>query len=130
MINYIVTRRSNEHQSNRFPCLINKIKFGNSNEESWTEFFFTKDIYIIGLTLDFVKIHLWWLLNYMIRTKIIKKLPIKNKIIYFYPSEYVGAIKNKLKLMESYEILPYSIPKGREWKEYYSRIINKIKNDR
>jgi hypothetical protein len=33
------------------------------NMDTWVDYFFFKDIDIIGLTLDFSEMHLWWILN-------------------------------------------------------------------
>lgn len=52
----------------------------NKELESWIDLFFSHDIHIVGLELDYTEIDLWWLLNYRARLVLNKK--IKNKIIY------------------------------------------------
>jgi hypothetical protein len=95
---------------------------------SWIDFFFTKNIYIIGFTLDFVEMHLWWLLTYRARRKIIDKARINNKIYYFYPDSIAGDITNKLQLLKSNEVISLSTRvKNGDMRDYYEKVLNKIK---
>lgn len=52
--------------------------------QSWVDFFFFADIDIIGLTLDFSEIVLWWVLNKRSQYIRDKKPEINNEIRYFY----------------------------------------------
>ena len=51
---------------------------------SWVELFFTSNIHIIGFSLDFSEIDLWWIINKRARMKKSEALrsKIKNRIIY------------------------------------------------
>ena len=66
------------------------------NMDTWVDYFFFKDIDIIGLTLDFSEMHLWWILNRRFSLKkdsdiFSKKQDEKasfspiNTITYYYP---------------------------------------------
>ena len=54
----------------------------------WFDYFFTHDIYILGLGLSFSENHLWWLINkraIMMRKKTQKNLVISNNITFLMP---------------------------------------------
>jgi hypothetical protein len=58
---------------------------GNRDQEpdSWLTLFFTHHIYIVGLSLSFMEIDLWWLLTYRRQYQIENPQEPKNKIVYF-----------------------------------------------
>lgn len=127
MRNYVATGTGNAYKE-KFVPLIERLKMRIVKNDSWLDVFFNNDVYIIGLTLGFVEIHLWWLLTYRQRAKLVQNIPIDNKIIYFYPSSFAKEIKNKIELLKSYGIIPYSIKGDPDRAAYYSEIINKIKS--
>lgn len=61
----------------------------NSSGIFWFDFFFTHDIYILGLGLSFSENHLWWLLNQranILRGKLLKNpIDISNSISFLMP---------------------------------------------
>jgi len=126
MRNYVVAGEKFKKFS--FEPLIKKLTTGEKlNFDSWIEYFFKKDIYIIGLTLDFVEMHLWWLITYRARIKYKKEIPINNRIFYFYPDHIASTISNKIDLMKISDVTPFSIPfRKNNWLNYYNKIINKI----
>lgn len=70
--------------------------------QSWIDLFFTKDIHIIGMTMDFVEMDIWWLLSYRTRQMSYrKKAAIKNKIFYYIPEEYLKLASFKITLLEA-----------------------------
>lgn len=75
--------RKEEDQS-----LITRIKNGNAGLY-WFDFFFTHDVYILGLGFDFSENHLWWLINQ--RANFIKSnytrvpISINNNITFLIP---------------------------------------------
>jgi hypothetical protein len=127
MRNYVVTGTGAAYKE-KFDPLTKRLK-GNIRENySWLDFFFTKDIYIIGLTLDFIEIHLWWLLTFRQRAKLTRVFPVNNKIVYFYPSTIATQIKSKIDLLKSSGIIPYSInPRSDDRRKFYTDILKKIK---
>lgn len=89
MRNYIATSTNYKNDAVPSRSLISRIEKGTVSYLSWLDLFFTKDIYILGLGLDFIEVDLWWLLTYRARQLQSKrKKHIKNKIYYFTPSKY------------------------------------------
>jgi len=67
--------------------IFKKIEDDNYEPISWIDFFFMKELHIVGISYDFSEQHLWWLLNY--RAKQIKRKKIRDEKvnkIYFYHS--------------------------------------------
>lgn len=126
--NYVILGARDEYKNFRSNSLISLIKKRKEENNSWLDLFFSKDIYIVGLTLDFVEIDLWWLITHRARAKLEMKLPIKNAIKYYYPEKYSSKINSKLRLLEANEIIPVSI--GHEHNlDYYNDVFINIKND-
>ncbi len=61
----------------------------NILREAWIYFLFYRDIDIIGLSLDFFEIHLWWMLN--LRYRINKN----NTVTYYYPETSKNSTNEK-----------------------------------
>ena len=51
---------------------------------SWAQYFFTNDIYIVGLGLYESDMDLWWLISYRRQLMLGGDNRIKNRIVYFY----------------------------------------------
>lgn len=99
---------------------------GQINYQSWIDLFFTKDIYIFGLGLDFVESDLWWLLTYRARSKYYKnKFQVNNKISYFIPQEYEIKSKSKLEVMRANDVNVVIIDKAKGL-PFYSDILDRL----
>lgn len=86
MRNYVVSGSRDSYKNVKFEPLVKRLRNKlDENYKSWLDIFFTNDVHIIGLGLEFVEIHLWWLLTYRARAKNISKLLSRNKIYYYYP---------------------------------------------
>lgn len=128
MRNYIVTGTGTSYKQ-RFESLIRRLSKPLKENHSWLDFFFTEDIYIIGLTLDFIEIHLWWIFTFRQRAMLTNKINIRNKIVYYYPTDLETAIRNKLDLMNSMGIKTQPIPSDTANKAiFYTRVVDHIKN--
>jgi hypothetical protein len=57
------------YQGVRARSLVKNLSEGSDLVKSWLDFFFTRRVIILGLTLDFHELHLWWLLTYRARRK-------------------------------------------------------------
>lgn len=105
-----------------------KLLNNSFDKVSWVELFFTSNIHILALSLDYSETDLWWVLNKrarMLRDREIS-YKIKNKIIY-----YCNQIeKSKEELLRSFKVDVEIIPliNNNEWDRNYSDIIRKIKN--
>jgi len=130
MRNYVVTGTKNSYKNVKLDSLAKRLKNNQLDiSHSWLDFFFNKDVYIIGLTLDYIEIHLWWLLTFRQRAKLTKKMNLTNKIVYYYPSSIAKDIQNKLQLLRSNDILTVSCIYNDEQKgDYYKEVIQKINN--
>lgn len=130
MRNYVATGTNGTYRKKDFLPLAKRLKENLVINESWIDLFFTNDIYILGLKLDFVEMHLWWLITYRARAIVENRLPIKNQIFYFYPQVYEEDSKHKLEMFRAngIETIPVELI-GDDKIEYYKKIIDKIKKD-
>lgn len=129
MRNYVATGTKGIYKKRDFLPIAKRVKEGNLTYESWVDFFFTHDIYIFGLNLDFVEMHLWWLFTYRARVMVENRFPISNRILYFYPKKYERASKHKLEMfnVNGVETCPEKL-RGNSRMNYYNRIIGRIKD--
>lgn len=126
--NYVVTGTGDGYKTLHFEPLIRRIRKGKLLNESWVEYFFTSNIYILGLTMDFVEMHLWWLLTFRARSKYNTLLPIHNKIVYFIPSPYVQTNEEKIDLLKSCDVIVHPLSYDRNNRfGYYRRALRIIK---
>lgn len=131
MRNYVATGTRGVYSKKVFLPLSKRIKENDVNFDSWIDFFFKKDIYIFGLNMDFVEMHLWWLLTYRARVIVECRFPVENKIIYFYPEQFEETSKNKLEMFKVNGIDTVAVKMIKENKfEYYEAVIEKIRNDK
>ena len=100
---------------------------GDAERKTWAEYFFTKNIYILGLGLYECDFDLWWLISY--RAKLLQNgsYPIKNKIYYFNVKTR-GKDSPAVNILKSLrvEILPKRVI-GDDWKQAYSACIDQAK---
>lgn len=133
MRNYIVTGTGTSYKNVQLDSFIKRKRQRTRMNEnhSWLDFFFRNDIYIIGLTLDFIEIHLWWLLTFRQRSILTKGIKADNKIVYFYPSSLGDKIHPKLQLLKSFDIFCYSCKyiEGQE-DMFYKNVISLISEGR
>lgn len=109
--------------------LIRRLKMkGKLNLQSWIDLFFTHDVHIFGLSLDFVEIDLWWLLTYRARSRYYKKGNfIKNKLYYYIPRKYLESAMDKIQLLKANDVAVIDIDID-EKAEYYKEVINRIRS--
>lgn len=99
------------------------------NEEllSWAQFFFTSNIYIVGLGLYDCDMDLWWLIAYRQQLKLEGNKKINNKIVYYYLYEQKNQnFKDCLESM-GIEIRELQI-ENNNWKDAYINVSNDIKS--
>ncbi len=124
MRNYVVSgvSRSKEKTS-----LLQRLKENAVTHTSWIDYFFTHDVHILGLNLDFVEMHLWWLLTFRARLRLQNHSGPQNKIVYYYPQKYAEKLRHKLELLHANEVVtvPLTI-KANNRIGYYERVLKKI----
>jgi hypothetical protein len=123
--NYVATGTGSSYKI-QFPPLVSKLKNGKIDNSSWLDLFFTQDIHIVGLTLDFVESDLWWLFTYRARMKLERRSEIRNSIFYYFPAKLEPKIKSKLGLLCANEIECVSIADMPDKKTFYHKIFDII----
>jgi hypothetical protein len=128
MRNYLTKGTGDSYQNKTFHPLWKRYLKGKLVMDSWVDAFFMKDIHILGLNMDFVEIHLWWLLTFRARVMLENKYPINNRIYYYYPKELEVLSKTKLEMLKAVNVQILSYPHYQKNKlNYYQMIINDIK---
>lgn len=126
MRDYIVNGTDNSYRKFNFKPLISRLKTNPNPTDSWVDLFFTRDIFIIGLKLDFHEIDLWWLLTY--RARFFEKHTKRDKgnIYYFIPQLFVASSKSKIDLLKSVGVTVIALEN--EKTEYYMNVIKHLRN--
>jgi hypothetical protein len=125
--NYVVTGTNYKSKEiNKLP-LVRRLEIKELKGQSWIELFFTSDIYIFGLSLDFVETDLWWLLTYRARQLFYKKrLSVNNKIYYFIPKEYREKSRGKIDLLNANGVIVLDTISGYDKLKYYHNVLDRI----
>lgn len=126
MRNYVVSGTFYSNPKVPKASLLRRIKANQVHHHSWLDLFFTKDIHIFGLSLDFVETDLWWLLTYRARQKFQRNtIPVQNHIYYYIPEELTPMAKFKLDMLTANNVEVISI-KAKDKAAYYLSILQKI----
>ena len=128
MRNYVVSGTTYTSPQAPRQSLVQRIKQHLPvKEDSWLDLFFTQDIHIFGLSLDFVETDLWWLLTYRARQKFQKNtIPVRNALYYYIPAELVQGAKFKLEMLAANDVKVIEISAADKW-AYYEEVLGKIK---
>lgn len=123
--NYVVSGTNYKTKNYHNGPLTKRLANLTDEPESWVDLFFTKEIHIIGLCLDFIEIDLWWLLTW--RAKLIgrNRMHITNKIFYYIPEKYCGSAKGKIELLGNMAVEVIIINK--DGKDFYNSVFDLIK---
>ncbi|MEL7145101.1 MAG: SIR2 family protein [Bacteroidota bacterium] len=133
MREYVMHGHEKDH---RFNPLDKRIGQDDYELLSWIDHFFTGRIHIVGLTLNFIETDLWWLITYRARKQheklrsgeayeaFAEKLKA-SEITYYYPAKYRESSKEKLQLMESFDIKTVAIERPHDV-SYYHEVLNRI----
>lgn len=122
--NYIIHGIEDDKGKKILKPLIHRLHYPIKDFYSWVDFFFTKNIFITGLTLDFNEMHLWWLLSFRKRLKLTKFNRIDNSITYFYPKKFTN--KAKCDLLQSLGVNTICI--NADEKKFYDKVIALLKS--
>jgi hypothetical protein len=100
---------------------------GNNAIMTWVDHFFVSDLYILGLNMDFVEIHLWWLLDFRARLKKADRYQISNQITYIYPSSETEWIKPRIDLLCACGVKCIALPiVNNDWKGMYKLALEMV----
>lgn len=127
MRNYVVSGTQKTYANKNYHSIGQRINENKLSHESWVDFIFTHDVHIFGLNLDFMEMHLWWLLSYRARVIVEGRFPVSNKIYYYYPSEYEKKSRHKLELFRVSEVETIAIKNYNDKLKYYKAVIKQIK---
>lgn len=95
---------------------------------SWAQFFFTDNIYIVGLGLYDCDMDLWWLIAYRQQLIINGNNHIKNQIVYYYLfKEKKQAFKDCLEAM-GIEVRELQVDNDKNWREAYIKVAEDIRD--
>jgi hypothetical protein len=127
MRDYVVTGTGGAYKV-KFNSIIKRFKGSNSLQvNSWLDFFFKDNIFIIGLTLDFIEIHLWWLLTFRQRAILTSELPLTNNIYYFFPTSIANQITAKLELLKNVGVITYSVADNIDKETFYMEVLKIVR---
>lgn len=127
MRTFVATGAHNIYKNNEFRIMEQRLADGPITHFSWVDFFYTHDIYILGLNLDFVEMHLWWLLTYRARAMANEKISLQNSLYYFYPTKFEKSSRYKLDLLKVNGVKTIGLPmRGENRTGYYNRVLDYI----
>lgn len=106
-----------------------KIESQEYDSLSWIDLFFKDNLHIMGLSLDYNEITLWWLLNK--RARLIAEGAKINNTIYFYTCEDKNSDQHELLKSFNVEVVCFPINKdtssiSKAYNDSYKKIIKEI----
>ena len=128
MRNYVVTETN--YDSLRLEAWIRRARHGTPELLSWIDLFFTHEVHIVGLTLDFVEMDLWWLITYrnrLLASPKTRPLLAGSRVVYYIPKRYEASSAAKLQLLRSLGVQVMVKSDGKDDLSYYRRVLDSIK---
>lgn len=119
---YIIYGKKYEKAKRTFEPLVKRLDTISHQPDSWIDLFFLSNIHIIGLSLDYIEIDIWWLLSYRAKLLTQKRKRIKNSIYYYVPIKFVERTKGKLELFRNLGV-NVRIVEGEDV-EYYNKVLD------
>lgn len=130
MRNYMVAGTRDSYKSIQLKSLVERLKRNDFEVNSWLDLFFSHDIHIVGLGLDFVEIHLWWLLTYRARVLNGSKFPVSNKIFYYYPKGREQVDETKLRFLRACNVTLLACGRENSDKsDYYDHVLSTLSTE-
>lgn len=124
MRTYVLAGTKSNYKNFKVNALIRRLN--EKNVYSWIDFFFKKNVHLVGLKLEFEEIDLWWLLTYRARfNSLNKKNSLKNKITYYIPKEFVNQSKAKITFLKTTGV-EIKVIKAAHGKAYYNKVLDII----
>lgn len=119
---YVTQRDGKPHSVQKMET---KIQTNDYCHTSWVDLFFSTNLHIIGLSLDYSETDLWWILNK--RARLTKDAPAKNKIFFHATSESPSKIE--LLLSFGVEVLHHKI-KNNDYLAAYKNALKFIRDSK
>lgn len=112
-----------EGKSEQIKAMATKIQTNSFCHTSWVDLFFSGDVHIIGLSLDFSETDLWWVLNRRARLK--QNISIENKIYFHAVFNGSSQKDSKLELLKTFgvDIVSHAIKDGDYFKMYKEALL-------
>ncbi len=108
--------------------IADKLRNKTFSGSSWIELFFNSNIHIIGFSLDYAEIDLWWIINKRARMKKSELGSLITNNIIFYCEEVNEHLKGVLESMDvTIETVPSSSGKHR-FEDYYKNLTRVLNN--
>jgi hypothetical protein len=130
MRNYVVSGTRGAYKNFRKAALVERLRKGEREINSWVDLFFLRDIHVVGFSYDLAEMHLWWLLTFRARRGREfwdKKLRIKNRIIYYVPSYYDLEGDAKIRFLRSLDVEVRKIEaEDGNKRDYYEAVLEQI----
>ncbi|MCL9640880.1 SIR2 family protein [Rahnella victoriana] len=104
--------------------MLNKLEKASFCFTSWIDLFFSSNVHIVGFSLDYSEIDIWWLLNK--RARFSARGLVSNKI-YFYTNK-ISSEKSGLLKSFNVEVVEFQLTDN-DYKEMYSSAIKKMNNN-
>lgn len=116
-----------EKEEIREPSIMDKFKNNNFNDSSWIELFFMSNVHILGFSLKYEEIDIWWILNKRARLKKGNgRNYIKNEI-FFYCDKIDDHMRGILKSMDV-TVVVIELGKGKyKYVKFYENIMVDLK---
>lgn len=118
--------------------IVSKMNNNAYDNSSWVELLFNTNVHILGLSLDYSEIDLWWILNRRARIMNDEKtsVDLKNNIYYYSvvdtgKEEDKEKEKERIETLESFNVEVIKVEadfKTLDWGKYYKDVLTQIKN--
>jgi len=125
----IISKQKEGNKEISSPIKENLLDFEKSNGiYSCVDLFIKNNVHIIGFSLDYTEIDLWWLIIYKERIRHEKNLGRIGKTIYysFYNKNLKPSEEAKLSLLESYGVIIRSQNVRGDYKKAYEKFIEEF----
>ena len=107
------------------PFLAGYVDFEKSGEPfSWVDLFLRDNVHIAGLTMDYVELHLWWLIAFKLR---VRRQACGATHFYHFKSGRDGAVSRRLEMMSDIGVHVHKVlVRDGDWKGAHERMFDKI----
>jgi hypothetical protein len=125
--NYVIN--GNRYKDLHLTPLTQRIRRKDHEIQAWVDHFFFSDLYIVGLSMDFVEMHLWWILDFRARLMHNRELELNNQVRFIYPAHATPWIKPRIDLLCACGVSCMAVPVvGDDWPAMYDQVLQFVEN--